>query len=189
MQTTRGMVLGRVVFGGIRMRQITSALAAMLGMALIGSPAYATTAMPSCGASLTPGNADIVNVSSTECSLTLTSPAGGAFLEVSTAPPAGITFDFQVNTGSTLNTADAVQTFTTNFALSFGAGTWTVGVYEPTDPQSDFNFELTDTNHFPIDGSFNTPLPATLPLFAGGLGMLGLFGRRRKQKALNAIAA
>jgi hypothetical protein len=34
-----------------------------------------------------------------------------------------------------------------------------------------------------------TPLPAALPLFAGGLGMLGFFGRRRKQKALNALAA
>jgi hypothetical protein len=34
-----------------------------------------------------------------------------------------------------------------------------------------------------------TPLPGTLPLFAGGLGMLGFFGRRRKQKALNALAA
>jgi hypothetical protein len=31
-----------------------------------------------------------------------------------------------------------------------------------------------------------TPLPATLPLFAGGLGLLGVFGRRKKQ---NAIAA
>jgi hypothetical protein len=34
-----------------------------------------------------------------------------------------------------------------------------------------------------------TPIPAALPLFAGGLGMLGLFGRRRKQKALDALAA
>jgi hypothetical protein len=35
----------------------------------------------------------------------------------------------------------------------------------------------------------STPLPAALPLFAGGLGMLGLFGRRRKQKTLSAVAA
>jgi hypothetical protein len=34
-----------------------------------------------------------------------------------------------------------------------------------------------------------TPIPATLPLFAGGLGALGLLGRRRKRKALDALAA
>jgi hypothetical protein len=34
-----------------------------------------------------------------------------------------------------------------------------------------------------------TPLPATLPLFASGLGALGLLGWRRKRKAAAAIAA
>lgn len=33
-----------------------------------------------------------------------------------------------------------------------------------------------------------TPLPAALPLFAGGLGMMGLLGRRRKRKAAAASA-
>ena len=33
-----------------------------------------------------------------------------------------------------------------------------------------------------------TPLPAALPLFAGGLGVMGLLGRRRKRKA-QALAA
>jgi hypothetical protein len=34
-----------------------------------------------------------------------------------------------------------------------------------------------------------TPLPAGLPLFAGGLGVLGLFGRCSKRRSLNARAA
>jgi hypothetical protein len=34
-----------------------------------------------------------------------------------------------------------------------------------------------------------TPLPATLPLFATGLGTLGLFGWRRKRNNTAAIAA
>jgi hypothetical protein len=34
-----------------------------------------------------------------------------------------------------------------------------------------------------------TPLPAALPLFASGLGAMGLFGWRRKRKNIAAIAA
>jgi len=37
--------------------------------------------------------------------------------------------------------------------------------------------------------SFGTPLPAALPLFASGLGALGLLGWRRKRKNAAAIAA
>jgi hypothetical protein len=51
-------------------------------------------------------------------------------------------------------------------------GTDTVGV--PTAPT--FNFS------FPLEGN-PVPLPATLPLFATGIGGLGLLGWRRKRKA------
>jgi hypothetical protein len=39
------------------------------------------------------------------------------------------------------------------------------------------------------DTPFATPIPATLPLFAGGLGAMGLLGWRRKRKNAAAIAA
>jgi len=44
----------------------------------------------------------------------------------------------------------------------------------PTAPTFDFSFSL--------EGDV-VPLPATLPLFATGLGGLGLLGWRRKRKA------
>jgi hypothetical protein len=42
---------------------------------------------------------------------------------------------------------------------------------------------------FTIDVISSTPLPAALPLFATGLGAMGLFGWRRKRKNTAAIAA
>jgi hypothetical protein len=38
------------------------------------------------------------------------------------------------------------------------------------------------------DSPFTTPIPAALPLFAGGLGAMGLFGWRRKRKAATMAA-
>jgi hypothetical protein len=43
---------------------------------------------------------------------------------------------------------------------------------------------------YPCPGSTNpTPLPGALPLFAGGLGLVGLLGWRRKKKAASLVAA
>jgi len=54
---------------------------------------------------------------------------------------------------------------------------------ETGSPQSltDFNPDL--TVQFGSDVDPTTPLPATIPLFATGLGGLGLLGWRRKRKA------
>ena len=37
-----------------------------------------------------------------------------------------------------------------------------------------------------VKGSVGTPIPAALPLFAGGLGVLGLFARRKRKSAVAA---
>jgi hypothetical protein len=58
---------------------------------------------------------------------------------------------------------------------------------------SSFESDATLDQGSPEYGSFlvrsETPLPATLPLFATGLGALGLLGWRRKRKNAAALAA
>jgi hypothetical protein len=58
------------------------------------------------------------------------------------------------------------------------------------DPEADFycgDRTITDGSLDEVLSS--TPLPATLPLFAGSLGMVGLLSRRRKWKAETTSAA
>ena len=43
---------------------------------------------------------------------------------------------------------------------------------------------LGDTTTIAAFGPVVTPLPAALPLFAGGLSLMGLLGRRRKRKGI-----
>jgi hypothetical protein len=58
-------------------------------------------------------------------------------------------------------------------------------------PASDFGILLVDANGGlgQTNSVSATPLPAALPLFAGGLGLVGLLARRRKRKNAAALAA
>ncbi len=61
--------------------------------------------------------------------------------------------------------------------------------FSPGIPASDYGMLLVNANEITaqVNGSSATPLPATLPLFASGLGALGLLRWRRKRKV--ALAA
>jgi len=55
-----------------------------------------------------------------------------------------------------------------------------VNIYDPQGAQVIVNSGPSNSGTFTLTA---TPLPAALPLFAGGLGVMGLFGWRRKRKA------
>ena len=62
-------------------------------------------------------------------------------------------------------------------------GSWTVTSLTISVGGWDTGNATTDTiNSITLPGVAVTPLPAALPLFAGGLGMLGFIGRRRSRK-------
>ena len=71
-------------------------------------------------------------------------------------------------------------------ALTDAGGTFTLSGFE--DELTGFESRLINGGSITTEIAA-TPLPAALPLFAGGLGALGLFGWRRKRKNATAIAA
>jgi hypothetical protein len=76
-----------------------------------------------------------------------------------------------------------------NADSGLGGVRFNVGFASPENPFNGYvdNFTLNGTT-FNFDPAAATPLPAALPLFATGLGALGLLGWRRKRKGA-AIAA
>ena len=118
-------------------------------------------------------------------SVTGTFTSGAVDNLVYTADPGGFILD-DFGLGVTVMVSS-----TNSYQLEFGQVNGDPGYYNETccgssEPIYDFNdvtFGLTSTT------VSTTPLPAALPLFAGGLGMLGMFARGKKQKAEKALAA
>jgi hypothetical protein len=101
-------------------------------------------------------------------------------------PDSPADLQFSVNgtsedTGHQLTTIGQWVEYTDTFTTG-SAGDYTLSM-------ADLN-GVVDGNDFTVDdialNASAAPLPATLPLFAGGLGMVGFFARRKKQKALAA---
>jgi len=112
-------------------------------------------------------------------SLTVSVPTGWFFtdLEFSTLKANQVT-------ATAMNGLDTIGTYS-NDALGNGLVAWLV---EAQNGKVFTSLVLTSTDGFTqvkqveISGLAATPLPSALPLFAGGLGVLGLFGWRRKRK-------
>ena len=82
-----------------------------------------------------------------------------------------------VETGST-----AVHSFVIDLTALTGNTSWTTSAAVLTPDSKGFE-ALVANGTATQDGGFATPLPAALPLFATGIGGLGLLGWRRKRKA------
>jgi hypothetical protein len=145
---------------------------------------YATTGLTS----------DYLNLNSNGSVLNITLPAPifafatdvGSLENFGNTSDPTITFNFTGGTGSiTLNnylssSANTLAFFGISSTTSFSS----ITINDPT------NGLILDNFTFTIEPAASaTPLPAALPLFATGLGALGLLGWRRKRKGASAIAA
>jgi hypothetical protein len=86
--------------------------------------------------------------------------------------------------GTVVPAQDGTQ-FTLNFSPS-ASGNYSTTLLLTTDQGATFGGNGQQFS-FNLDATGITPLPATLPLFASGLGVVGLFGWRRKRKAQAAV--
>lgn len=101
----------------------------------------------------------------------------------------GVPNNFSASFGgsSLLSLPDAPASLYTQYAFDvFATGALTDLVFHFRSDPNFLHFDDVSVNQ--IGGGDTTPLPAALPLFATGLGALGLLGWRRKKKAA-ALAA
>jgi len=97
------------------------------------------------------------------------------------------TFTVSDNLGNTTTQTLVSNTSSGNTLISFPAAGDFVTI-STTDPSFDFFIDDVAFDQG-LGPNATTPLPATLPLFAGGLGFVGYLTRRRKQNARQALAA
>jgi hypothetical protein len=104
----------------------------------------------------------------------------------STYPANPVTVSFGGNAIGTFTPSSAsFQLFTATFTAASGSGDL-MFLAAPNGADLDTGLDLVTVS---AGTASATPLPGALPLFASGLGALGLLGWRRKRKASAAIAA
>jgi hypothetical protein len=81
-------------------------------------------------------------------------------------------------------------------SFTTASNTWNIGNYggyylldANSDPSGVLSGAVPGFNFSITEETSTTPLPAALPLFAGGLGLMGLLARRKKRKSSAATAA
>jgi CHRD domain len=114
--------------------------------------------------------------------------AGTGTVGVATTTPTFAGFPLGVTSGTYHNVLDLTSASSYNPAFVTANGGTTAGAEAAllAGLAADKAYLNIHTTQFPggeISGFLVTPLPAALPLFATGLGALGLLGWRRKRKA------
>lgn len=137
-----------------------------------------------------PSGGEYTNVANTATFVSgaLTATLTGTTNEVidNTAAPGFIAFaQFPlVSVEGTINSV--FETYQLKTALPFTIGSLSVAADTYTTSAGNLNFDDITALNFE---AVVTPLPAALPLFAGGLGMVGFLSRRKKRKAAGEPAA
>ncbi len=121
-------------------------------------------------------------------------PIGTLFNNDNLLFPIGTTFKGPPVVSGTISYVSASDLDTKGVAVTTALGTFDIfGAYVPnaTDVTPGNNYDEFGPTGFGV-GTFAltaTPLPATLPLFAGGLGFVGYLTRRRNRRCKQALPA